>query len=332
VHFAREMSVSAAILLAMSDKIELHLYRLAGITTTAELHEGGSSGRKIRAQVLRGELVRIGMGLYAKPELAEALKLHESGDQFLAAYAAVAALGRGTVVSHRTAAHLHGLDVLTGPADDITVTRAPGRGSRSAKPGVHLHVARLPSDHVCHIFGLPITTAARTVVDLARATNFREGLVTADSALHSHRTSKKELSTVLAQLPRMRGCRVAAAVVEFADGLAESPLESIARAVFRDCGLPRPALQVRIGRDEFIGRVDFFWERYRTIAEVDGAMKYADPYRARAQLRRDKRLREAGYEVVHFDWREITTEPDAVAASIRTAFRRASQRQRGSVA
>jgi len=121
-------------------------------------------------------------------------------------------------------------------------------------------------------------------------------------------------------------------VVEFADGLSESPLESIARAVFRDCGLPRPALQVRIAGDEFIGRVDFLWEKYRTVAEVDGAMKYTDPYRARAQLRRDKKLREAGYEVVHFDWREIMSDPEAVAASIRAAFRRGQRRPPGSAA
>jgi predicted transcriptional regulator of viral defense system len=316
----------------MGDDTERHLYRLAGIMTTAELRSAGVPGREIRARVLRGELVRLGMGLYARPELAEGLRWHEFGDQFLAAYAAVAALGQGTAVSHRTAAHIHGLDLLTGPGTDVTLTRVPGRGSRSAKPGVHLHVARLKPGHVCYVFGLPITTVARTVLDLARVTPFREGLVTADSALHLHRTSKQELRVVLAELYRVRGCRMAADVVEFADGLAESPLESIARAVFRDYGLPQPALQARIGGDKFIGRVDFFWARYRTIAEVDGAIKYFDPSRARAQLRRDKALREAGYEVVHFDWREITSEPDAVVASIRAAFLRGSQGAPGSVA
>ncbi|HEX9065700.1 MAG TPA: hypothetical protein VF843_11375, partial [Streptosporangiaceae bacterium] len=44
-------------------------------------------------------------------------------------------------------------------------------------------------------------------------------------------------------------------------------------------------------------------------AEADGAVKYADPGRARAQLRRDAGLREAGYEVVHFTWRDITARP-----------------------
>ena len=78
---------------------------------------------------------------------------------------------------------------------------------------------------------------------------------------------------------------------------------------------------------EFIGRVDFLWKQYRTIVEVDGVMKYADPYRARTQLRRDQRLRQAGYEVVHFEWHDIVAAPEAVAASIRAAFRAGSQRR-----
>lgn len=48
----------------------------------------------------------------------------------------------------------------------------------------------------------------------------------------------------------------------------------------------------------------------------------ADPSRAMAQLHRDARLRQAGFEVVHFTWSEIIREPDQVAASIRAAFRR----------
>ena len=49
-------------------------------------------------------------------------------------------------------------------------------------------------------------------------------------------------------------------------------------------------------------------------------MKYADPGRARLQLRRDTELRQAKYEVVHFTWQQITRTPDHVVASIRAAF------------
>ncbi len=140
---------------------------------------------------------------------------------------------------------------------------------------------------------------------------------------------------MLTECPRARGSLQAATVVEFADSLAESPLESLARVVFRDLKLPRPELQVRIegAGSEFIGRVDFLWKNYRTIAEMDGLIKYNDPYRARDQLRRDQKLRSAGYEVVHFEWRDVTSDAAAVGAAIRAAFRAAGQRDAsGSVA
>ena len=102
-------------------------------------------------------------------------------------------------------------------------------------------------------------------------------------------------------------------MVAFADPLAESVLESISRAVFHEQGLPPPELQVWVGdEDEIIGRVDFLWRQYRTIAEADGAIKYAQPARALAQLNRDARLRAAGFEVVHFTWPEITRVPAQV--------------------
>ena len=102
-------------------------------------------------------------------------------------------------------------------------------------------------------------------------------------------------------------------------------LESISRVAFRDQGLPPPELQVWVGDEtEIIGRADFVWRARRTIAEADGAIKYADPARAIAQLERDARLRAAGFEVVHFTWQEITWTPGQVAAAIQVAFQRAS--------
>ena len=62
-----------------------------------------------------------------------------------------------------------------------------------------------------------------------------------------------------------------------------------------------------------------------TLGEADGAVKYANPVRATARLRRDAELRAAGFEVVHFTWEEITHVPARVAAAIRTAFGRANR-------
>ena len=238
------------------------------------------------------------------------------------AEAALAAMP-GAVLSHESAAQLYGIDLLESRGAHVTVTCRPEHGRRG-RAGIKVRTTVLPADHIGSApLGLPMTTPARTVVDLARQLEFRAGVVAADSALHRKLTNKAELESVLAACSRRRGIQRAIAVVEFADRHAESPLESIARVAFRDCGLPPPQLQVWLGGTmEPVGRVDFYWRQYRTIAEVDGAVKYEDPARAKAQLRRDKFLREEGFEVVHFDWREITQTPEAVAAAIRAAFRR----------
>jgi hypothetical protein len=167
-----------------------------------------------------------------------------------------------------------------------------------------------------------LTTAARTVVDLARTLPFRAGVVAADSALHQRLVTYDDRAAVLDSCSRWPGTSVASDVIAFADGRSESPLESIARVVFRDGGLPPPKLQSLIGTAEDVARVDFFWDKYRTIVEVDGAMKYANPAKAIDQLERDAWLRSLGYEVVHLTWEEITTRPDVVVAKIREAFRR----------
>jgi predicted transcriptional regulator of viral defense system len=296
--------------------------RIAGIVTTAELLAAGWRQDQIRDRTRHGDLLALRRGIYAEGAHARKLLSLKGGDQLLAIGAAAALTGAMTAaVSHQSAAYLHKIDLVGRRDLTVHLTRPPG-ADRHAPAGVRLHTAELPAEHVTQHLGLPVTTAARTVVDLARTLPFRAGVVAADSALHLRRATKDELQSVLAVCSRWRGASGAADVIAFADGRSESPLESIARVVFRDCGLPPPTLQALVGAVDDVARVDFFWDRYRTIVEVDGALKYADPLRARAQLERDAWLRSLGYEVVHFTWDDIMTRPAFVATSIREAFRR----------
>jgi Protein of unknown function (DUF559) len=211
---------------------------------------------------------------------------------------------------------------LERPGDLVTLTRDRVSGYRGSKTGIRLTAAELPPSHIAVKYGLRVTTPARTVVDLARVLPFRAGVVTADHALEMRLVTKDELRAVLATCNRWPGVKRAVEVVEFANGLSESALESIARVAFRDLGLPPPELQVWVEHERFAGRADFLWRDTNTIGEADGALKYENPSRARRQLWRDSRLRDAGFEVVHFTWQEITDTPEQVAASIRTAFER----------
>jgi len=302
--------------------------RLAGILTAAELARAGFTRSDLRILVGRGALVSLGRGLYARAPLVSRLSSSAAGPPALRLAAAVAAAGPDAVGSHQYAAVIHGLRLLSRPrADVVDVTRPPGASvSRSARPGTLVHAAAVPAGHRTVVSGIPVTTVARTVVDLARTTAFRDGVVTADSALHGKWTTKSELYAVIDACSRWPGIARARQVADFSDGLAESAFESIARVAFRDAGLPPPELQAEVGGEgRVIGRVDFYWRSHSTIAEADGAAKYQDPGVARRQLQRDAELRAAGFQVVHFNWQEFHISPDQVVQSIRAAFAQAAR-------
>lgn len=270
--------------------------------------------------------MRIRRGAYATSGiLAEA-----AGDPRLRCALDVAAArtlrGQTGVASHQSAAALHGLPLLTTPPEGtVTLTVPPGkRNGGYDRSGVKCHMADLPKDHITKLYGLPATTAGRTVIDIARTSSFMEGVVVADSALHERYTSKTDLRRVLASCTQWRGTTTASRVVNFASGLAESPLESCARVIFHERGLPPPELQVTIfsRSGAVIARVDFIWPQYRVIVEADGLLKYDSGQTAIKELARDRLLREAGYEVVHFTWKELFTDPERVIARIRAAFKR----------
>ena len=303
--------------------------RLAGVMTAAELAAAGVSRGQLRRLVRRGVWLRLAYGVFAPAGLVAA----EAGDRVrehaVRAAAALAGISSVAVVSHHSAALIHGIELLgRPPGETVTLTGPPGSTSRrTCRTGIRIHIAALPAGHVVNRHGLPVTSAARTVADLARASSFPAGVVAADSVLRSRQASKADLDLCITACAGWPGIQNARRVAAFADARSESVLESISRVAFHELGLPPPDLQAWVGsEDEVIGRADFLWRAYRTVGEADGAVKYADPARAMAQLQRDARLRAAGFEVVHFTWHDITRTPDQVAAWIKTAFRRGATR------
>jgi hypothetical protein len=293
----------------------------------ADWHAAGLSARRLRRLVSSGDLVRIRRGAYATREVVAEARTDSALRQALEVAAARGVRNGKGVASHQSAAMIWRLSVLnkvSGRTVTLTVPSGTRTGSYS-NAGIVSHVAELPQDHLTKRYGVPVTTAARTVIDIARAGAFADGVVVADSALYERRASRTDLRRVLARCEGWRGIGQARRVVDFASSLAESPLESCARVTFHERGLPPPELQVPIiGEDgHFIARVDFCWRRRWTVAEADGLLKYQGRDDAIKELRRDRLLREAGYEVVHFTWRELFGEPERVATRIRAAFDRA---------
>jgi hypothetical protein len=245
--------------------------RFAGVVTTAELVAEGASASQIRRLVRRGALMRLGYGTYAPTALVAAEAPGWAREHAVRVAAALAVTGPGAVASHHSAALIHGLDMLGRVQGEfVAVTRAPGgSSSRTGREGIRLHIAALPAWHLSVRRGTPVTSLARTVADLARASSFPAGVVVADSALRAGQVSKAELDLCLTHCAGWPGIQNARRVAAFADARSESVLESISRVTFHEHGLPPPGLQAWVGADdEIIGRADFLWRAYRTVGRL----------------------------------------------------------------
>ncbi len=279
----------------------------------------GVSPALMRSLIRSGQLVRMRQGVYATKRAldwagADPVRVH-----VLALLAAKATVGRNAVASYHSAALLHRLSLLTPPPDQAVALTLPlaKQWNRARPADIVFHASDLPPEHVTRLHNLSVTTAGRTVVDLARTLPFMDAVVVADSALKEDKTTKPELRRILQECAGWPGVRQARHVIDFADERAESPLESAARVVFDQHSLDPPELQATIHGTDFAYRVDFLWRGQRAIAEADGLIKYNDRKDLLAERERDHQLRAAGYTVVHFTWRELFQTPEAVIATIR---------------
>jgi hypothetical protein len=276
-------------------------------------------GRLVRA----GQLTRLRRGAYVDQVLpAEAEAVHR-----LLVEATVAGLRRPAVVSHQSAAVLHGLPVWDVPLDRVHITRRP-RAWNDTSAVLCCHVARLRDDEVVEVGGLPVTDPVRTALDLARSLPHEAAVVTLDAALHRRQLSHEALRTRLLDIVGIPGSRSAARAVLAADGRSESVGESRSRVVLNRWKLPPSALQfaVRSADGELVGRADFAWEDHRLLGEFDGRIKYGrllrpgqDPGDAVfEEKRREDAMRDEGWNVVRWVWGDLR-RPDRLAGRVRRA-------------
>ncbi|WP_232827589.1 DUF559 domain-containing protein [Jiangella endophytica] len=179
------------------------------------------------------------------------------------------------------------------------------------------------------MFGLPVLTVARNVLDIARTDGVAAGLTVADAALRRDLTTTAELATTAADLAGWPGVSNARLVAEHASGLRESPLESVSFALFVRRGLVLPECNAWLTDERRGGvRADFAWRRHRLLGEADGRVTYDDPWTTdepvlwKEKLRQE-RLEDLGFVVTRWTGAEIHRDPDAVVARLAERSRRA---------
>jgi hypothetical protein len=230
-------------------------------------------------------------------------------------WAAVLALGEGSFVSHESAADAFGMRRSATSVVHVTVR---GRNGRKRHAGIKVHRPRvLPDDEVTTLRGLPITTPARTLLDLA-AVKIRNLDAVLDRAEQQRLIDFAELHTLLERYPRRPGTRSLKAQLARYRGPVDvrSELERLIHKLCDAHGLPLPNVNCVVE-----GKVrDFYWPRCRLVVEADSYGWHRSPGALNADRERDVELVLAGYRVLRFTWEQVRHRPGYVKASIRGAL------------
>jgi very-short-patch-repair endonuclease len=278
-----------------------------GVAARRQLLDAGLSPTVVRDRVRSRRLIRLHRGVYAVGHA----RLRREGRWL----AAVLAVGPGAVLSHRDAAGLHGLRPTNHARTDVTTTRQP-----RAIGGIAIHrTTVLDAQDVTRVAGIPVTTVARTLVDLAYTVP-HDHLPKAIKEAERRRTF--DLRAVQAALARTRGRRgrghraLREAIAEYAAlGLSatDSILEDAFLRLVKRAGLPKPATQVLI--EGF--KVDAVWRTQRVAVELDGWAWHHTRDAFERDRERDQALTAAGWRVVRFTYNQVTRRPDAVISTLR---------------
>ncbi len=280
--------------------IERVLFESGGQATTSQLLTVVSR-KRLAGLVKSGRLIRICHGVYATraPDATSALA------------ALQLKVGQPVVACMGTAAALYGFD-----------TEGTSR-LHVLDPGVRMRP--LPRMMVHQRIGAPLrrvqgrlaTAPAWTAIELARTLRRPRALATLDAALHVGACTRAELDSAIREQRGRRGIVKVRELFGHADGRAESPMESEARLVFIDHGLPKPELQYTVlDRHGKLWRVDFAWPEAMVSAEYDSVEWHVGRDALLHDRLKTARLQECGWTTIPMTVDDIRRDPLSLAARI----------------
>ena len=227
--------------------------------------------------------------------------------------AAVLAGGEGAALSHRSAAENRGLLTPVGGAPHVTV---PGRSGRR-RPRIELHASRdLRAKDVERVDGIPTTSLARTLLDLAAATDRRTLERAIDQAETLRTFDRRPLDDLLLHANGHRGTAALRALLAIHDPArptaTRSELEERFLAIIDASHLPRPLVNVTLRIHDRNLEVDFLWSAARLVVETDGHRYHRTPKALQRDAERRRLLTLAGYTVLVFTWRDLGNPAEVV--------------------
>lgn len=229
--------------------------------------------------------------------------------------AAVLAGGAGAILSHLSAGMLWHLLYPTPSVPHIT-TAVTGR----RRPGIRFHTARLASDEVTTRDGIPVTTVARTLLDLAAVLDphrLERAIAEAEYRRYADRPSLADLLDRYRGRAGTKGLRAVLAAGNPERGITRSALEDRFLRFLDARGLPRPELNVPLEVDGSWIEVDCLWRAERVIVELDD-LSHLRPRNFHSDRVRDRRLSARGWEPVRVTERQLDEDGDDLEDDLRS--------------
>jgi very-short-patch-repair endonuclease len=232
--------------------------------------------------------------------------------------AAVLACGPGAVLSHRTAAALHGIRDTARANIDVTIPRR----STLRRPGIDVHTARnLQSRDVTLVDGIPCTSVSRTLLDLAEVIQPRPMERALDESELLELFDLHAINDQLARNPTRPGAAVLKRLLAehyVGSTLTQNDLEEAVYAVCRRYRLPRPEVNawVNFGDGGPAIKPDFVWRAQRVLLEADGGRVHGTAQAKERDPRRDQRAIVAGWRPLRTTWRQVFRRPQELGPTL----------------
>lgn len=290
---------------------ELALTQL-GLFSRQQVFALGGDDDLIYRRVHQGHWLPIATGVYGLPGVRHTWRR--------ALMAAVLTAGDGVAVSHHAAAAFHRLESFP-TCTPILLSR---HGAHHRVPNALVHQTRhLPPHHVTSVDGIPVTTVARTIVDLAAYVSRKRLAHVLDSAVRDRKVTLAEVRSVADELMkrgRKGSARMRSVLAERSEGWVppESVMDRMFEKILRDRGIPLPRKQRPFpGRETLGSRADWVDPPpERNIFELDGRRWHTRLEDFERDRKRDREAHLNGFPTYRFTYWELRDAPDEVAETV----------------
>ncbi len=283
---------------------------LSGLVTRAEAL-GFLTEKQVRTRLETGAWVRVFPSVY---RVVGAPVTWRQNLEALLLWA-----GRGAVLSHRTAAALHGFKSFKeGPLELTCSSRV------RAPEGVCLHPeSAVPACDRTEVDDLRVTNATRTIIDLAALQDRYTMRAVLDQALREKKTTLEKLAEAVKRSKNRPGViNVRELLREFngEDGPTESEFERLCLEVIEAAELPKPRLQWALIAGKKRRRLDLFFDKHGVVVEADGYASHAGIEAFEDDRERNNSLTIMNLRVLHWTWRALHEKPEELIAQLYAAL------------